>query len=83
MSNMKLEFILWRDARGVGSEWFDIEETEPCIAICKSVGWVGKETKEFIQVIPHVTDRTPTGCGDMTIPKQAIVKRVVLREPKP
>ena len=76
----RLIYVEWLDSFGCSSNWSEINNDaniEP--NICKSVGWVYFESKKCIVIIPHLSDENhahskPHGCGDMTIPKAAIVK---------
>ncbi len=78
---MKLEFVTWIDSR-MTSGWAEIEDRESTIWPIKSVGWVVKETDELIHLVPHIGTNPDQGCGDMMIPKIAITRRIVLKEPK-
>lgn len=90
----ELVLVEWADSYGVGSSWAPIPaaiELRECLA--SSVGWVVAESATELLLVPHVTDPAqvldegddprPQGCGDMTIPKSAIRRRVSLREVEP
>lgn len=52
---------------------------------CKSVGWLVSERPDCKVIVPHVSGERNgttalTGCGDLTIPSQAIVRFTVLQE---
>lgn len=87
----KLEYIHWVDSFGVGASWDEIDDMLDLDAIvtCHSVGWVAKETKDYVLIVPHWHDKqqvgenrrvNESGCGDMAIPKRSILTRVVLRK---
>lgn len=78
-----LVLIEWVDACGCSTDWREIaklKEDKPMI--CKSVGWLTDQdvdNREFVTIVPHVTpgdhERAEEhGCGDMTIPRRAILK---------
>ena len=78
----KLFVIEWGDSAGdTENKWRWIEDM-PKIKehICISVGWITRETKRIIRVIPHIssyTNKHHQGCGQgiMEIPKSAIIKK--------
>jgi hypothetical protein len=79
---MKLVYIEWVDCHS-GREWKSIEDLKEeceCLHI-KSVGWLVKETKENILIVPTVYNEEicPNirmfGRGDFVIPKCSIKKR--------
>ena len=58
---------------------------KPRDVVCVSVGWIEKETKDHILIIPHISDITNKkseghACGAMTIPKVAILERIKLNQ---
>ena len=82
---MKLVLVEWLDAHASkGWNNFDILEqaTEPLK--CKSVGWLFKETKDCVIILPHVADQNSEiesqGCGDVTIPVKSITKITTLKK---
>ncbi len=77
MDNKKLIYIEWQDARGASPEWREIDiAREDGMCICKSIGWVIRENDKFIQLAPHFGQDPEQVCGDMTIPKSAIIKKL-------
>ena len=82
---MKLVYIKWIDAFGVGAEWQPIEEMLGDAPMeCESVGWIAKETKNYILIVPHIHGAVTVGAnrrseesgwGDMAIPQKAILER--------
>ena len=80
-----LVLIRWRDAYGCTPNWYSMKEAiEPPPHECLSVGWRVKETDEVVVVVPHLSGEQQEigaeeqGCGDMTIPKSAIVSTDIL-----
>ena len=82
----KLVYVEWEDSFGCSAFWCNLLEAaaprdiEPQLA--KSVGWIVRESTSGITVVPHLADETKQakaqGCGDMTIPRSAIRKMVLL-----
>ncbi len=85
IDNKKLYIIKWIDSYNGPSIWESISEMEnPKSMICISVGWIEKETKDNIVIIPHISDinnKEDKGhsCGAMIIPTIAILKRINLK----
>ncbi len=75
----RLVVVTWVDSMGCASTWSDIEEemTTPALPTCRSVGWVAHDSETCIVVVPHVATHEDHeldhGCGDMTIPRAAVV----------
>ena len=79
--NWKCDYVEWRDAYGVSAQWQEIQDVKPTVLICCSIGWVVAETEDCLTIVPHMSQTNhdhaeQQGCGDMTIPKSAIVRRV-------
>jgi len=76
---MKLVYVEWSDSYGCGSLWQTLEDVDPGVIVCKSVGWLIADNKTHITLVPHIHIGTEIseaqGCGDMTIPKTSILKR--------
>ncbi|MBC8321128.1 MAG: hypothetical protein H8E34_10430 [Bacteroidetes bacterium] len=85
INNNNLYLIKWIDSYNFPSTWESIEEMEdPIPLVCVSVGWIEKETDEYIVLIPHISDidnkdNKGMGCGSMGIPKIAILERINLK----
>jgi hypothetical protein len=83
--NNKLVLVEWQDSYNITTNWELISQMPKLISmICVSVGWITQETKDYILIVPHISDiknknSLGTGCGVMSIPKSAIVKRKVLK----
>lgn len=85
---MKLLLVEWIDSHA-GRGWRSLDEVERCCEIlhCRSVGFVVKETKDCIMLAGSISgernrDIGLCACGDITIPKRAIVRRTTLKAPK-
>jgi hypothetical protein len=84
MCEYPLVLIKWVDSYGCGSAWGCTEDLEPRPHYCYSVGWIVKETKDVVVVVPHFSPKNDrieaveSGCGDMTIPRVAIVEQTKL-----
>ena len=81
----KLVLIEWVDAHA-GRGWIDIGRIKKADTplYCRSVGWLVAESKDCKVIVPHISagENRGTllqGCGDLTIPKKAIVSTTVLR----
>lgn len=69
----------WLDSYGCSPSWETIEKgVKPLGMACKSVGWLVRQSEKFIVVVPHLSQKNEIadqqGCGDMTIPRSAIVR---------
>ncbi len=80
-------FLMWEDSYGVGSTWEEFADKSTIVPhMCFSVGWIVKETKDAIVIVPHISPpneqigAVECGCGDMVIPKSAIRDRRDLRQ---
>ncbi len=73
---MKLVYLEWIDSRGVSESWYYLKDLESKCCILKSVGWVIKEDRQLIHIVPHVGDDPKQGCGDMVIPKRCVLKKI-------
>lgn len=83
---MKLVLIEWLDSHS-GRGWQDIEVLERAAVplYCRSVGWLLFDGKDCKVIIPHIAGEKNgntmlQGCGDLTIPTNAIAKMIVLRK---
>lgn len=76
----RLVLVDWFDSFGVGpdwSEWDEAREVQPLV--CQSVGWVLRDNNDVLVIASHRSDKdhkhsSQQWCGDMTIPKVAVVK---------
>ncbi len=85
MTNKKLVMIEWVDSHS-GRGWQSLGELEEAAEplYCMSVGWLIKETEQCKVIVPHISgeengDIILQGCGDITIPKKAIVKESLIK----
>ena len=80
MSDYRLVYVRWRDSFGVGASWSETAGLTSTAHHCLSVGWLVSESEDAICVVPHMspaneeTEAVEQGCGDMTIPRSAIVE---------
>ena len=74
-----LVLIEWVDSFGCSPSWQRIDGLEAVKPMrCQSVGWLLYQDEQCLVVVPHLsTDQhesiEPQGCGDMTIPRRAIL----------
>lgn len=85
---MRLVLIDWVDSHRNPNSWTPLDEfPAPKPLVCRSVGWLAHDGNDCKVVIPHLIEggqngATPEqGCGDMTIPAQAILRMYELRAP--
>lgn len=77
------ELIEWHDAASAPAGWHFESEADFSIPTCYSVGFVLKETEEYLVVAPHVFfDEDKQFSGYMTIPQSAVKKRTKLKPVK-
>ncbi len=83
---MKLVLVEWVDSGMGRGGWKPLDEIKDVSdqLFCKSVGWVTRESKKSIQLVPHLAGDGKTvieqGYGDLVIPRKCIVKITVLRK---
>jgi hypothetical protein len=72
---MKVRLVLvdWVDSYRAPMEWEALDD-EPTLLECQSVGWLARENKDCVTIVPHWS-QFEHGCGEMTIPRVAI-KRI-------
>lgn len=79
MKTPALVLVEWLDSH-YNPGWTTEPLDNPKPVLCRSVGWLTKETGEAKVISSHMTDESePQRCGDMTIPLKAIVKIRKLR----
>lgn len=82
MNDFKMVYVRWRDSIRSDSSWefIDPDKIKDEPAFCESMGFLVKEGKSVIVIYPHVLVNSniesckDQGCGDMTIPVEAIVE---------
>ena len=83
MSKLNLVLVEWLDSHS-GKGWqplSDIARNGDSVH-CRSVGWLVSKTKTHVVIVPHLSgeaDGVPYGCGDLSIPKAAIIKMRVIQ----
>lgn len=80
-----LMMVEWLDAHA-GRGWLTADQIanadEPLY--CRSVGWLVAKTADCMVLVPHISGQKSgepfmTGCGDLTIPRKAIVRSFKLK----
>ena len=74
-----LVLIEWVDSFGCSATWQKLEIESITPLVCRSVGWLASDGADCKVLVPHLTDKAhpsiaQQGCGDMTIPSQAILR---------
>ncbi|HUU29381.1 MAG TPA: hypothetical protein VM123_16380 [archaeon] len=75
--HFKLVHILWLDSRGASPNWQYIDDDEPQLIKCHTVGYLVHEGKDAKRIAPHIIedeDGDVQVTGDMVIPNVAILK---------
>jgi hypothetical protein len=82
-----LYMIEWLDAYSASDpSWSPLSKLrKPSGILCVSVGWIMKESKRNLTIVPHICDtkgkkKDRYFCGEMTIPKGCITKKTKLRK---
>jgi hypothetical protein len=70
---MRLVLVEWLDSYGCSPNWQPLGSVKAEPMVCKSVGWLLHEDDRYKVIVPHISEGTEQGCGDMTIPTAAIV----------
>ena len=72
--------VEWEDSYGCSSSWEDLgenESREPEHMRCRSIGWLVRQSKRNVVIVPHLAENErmgiKQGCGDMTIPAASIL----------
>lgn len=73
--------VEWLDSRS-GEGWVRLDELEGTVAKCRSVGWIVAKDIDSLTLASHVSNNPEQCCGDMTIPRRAILKVIALNIPK-
>lgn len=76
--------VEWMDSYGCSANWQEIDpDLKPMGMVCKSVGWIVKRDKNYLVLVPHLSEEKEgirqQGCGDMTIPTASVVRVTPLR----
>jgi hypothetical protein len=75
LSEHELVYVKWLDASSQPDQvWSNIDEAEPKLVVCHSVGFVLKETKEYLSLMMNMTEFGQFS-GDMAIPQKCIIER--------
>lgn len=88
--DMRLVKVEWLDSYGCSTDWTPLDEIDDSRQTCTSVGYLAQEGDHTLVIVPHLsqdnpdTGHTASGCGDMAIPRQAVVRVVdLIEEEKP
>jgi hypothetical protein len=76
-----LVFVEWLDSRR-GEGWVRLAEMESSVTRCKSVGWIVARDSDSVTLASHMGENPDQCCGDITIPKKAILTLIQLPMPK-
>ena len=81
----RVVMVEWLDSYGCSTNWTELDGIQPQSMMCRSVGWLVYEDDRNLVIVPHVTSRDHAhaeqqGCGDMTIPRPAVVSVVDMQE---
>ena len=68
---MKLIKITWYDAHGYGGEWRGHKKIDPEMKVCKTVGYIAKETKNYICVV-QTDDGEGSHFNHMCVPRTMV-----------
>lgn len=83
---MRLVKVEWVDSYGCSTDWTPLEDIKDSRQLCTSVGYLAQEGEHTLVIVPHVSNDNPeighatSGCGEMAIPRQAVVRMVELAE---
>lgn len=70
----RLRLVRWRDARGDGGEWQDLDEVmAQDVAVVRSVGYVLLSTDREVLLAAHICDDANLAVGVMHIPRSAVI----------
>lgn len=73
--SFKLYIVEWNDAYTTGEHWQPIGEEEMGVT-CTSIGCLTRETKDYIQLTPHlINSENGNVCGSIMIPRSAIIRK--------
>lgn len=81
MDKRKLVLVEWLDSRR-GEGWVRLDEIDGSVTRCRSVGWIIAKDSESVTLAGHVGENPEQCCGDLTIPKRAVVRMTALTVPK-
>jgi hypothetical protein len=76
-------YVKWIDSRGAGGAWTMMKHIDQHSAsTCESMGWIIYEDDMVLEIAPHRSDIDAGDemqvCGEMVIPKVAILERRAL-----
>lgn len=78
---MKLVLVEWLDSRG-GTGWTLTDDLDASMCACWSAGWIMAESETAITVAGHIGTDPDQCCGEITIPRVAILRIAALDLPR-
>ena len=76
---MNIELIRWVDSMGCPGGWVHESDSECYVADVLSVGYVRKETDDFVFLVPHIVNSEDVQiAGQYCIPHSQIKERKVI-----
>ena len=79
ITGRRLVVVKWHDAYGCSPSWRETCELRKSLNICYSAGWLIFDGEAVVIIGPHISPDDDSAnideqiCGDMTIPKSAII----------
>jgi len=80
MTNRKLVMVWWVDADG-NTDWADSDDIPDVVQTCLSIGWVYKDNKDVLVIVPHRSLGDRQVFGSIRIPKVCISKVRRIEDP--
>lgn len=81
LDSMKSVYLEWEDSESLSS-WKYVDELPIDVHICRSLGWIIKETKDVLVIASSVSSGGDQCTGAIGIPKRAITRRISVESPK-
>lgn len=75
LNKYPIAYVEWVDSKGMNA-WTSLDEIEPSVCKCISVGFLIKEKDDVLVVVPHITltEKDNQGDGIIVIPMKAVTK---------
>jgi len=77
----ELVLVEWLDSRR-GEGWVRLDELDSTVTRCRSVGWIVARDRDSVTLAGHLGENPDQCCGDLTIPKKAMLRMTPLSIPK-
>ena len=81
MPSRELVLVEWLDSRR-GEGWVRLDELDSTVTRCRSVGWIVARDRDSVTLAGHLGENPDQCCGDLTIPKKAMLRMTPLSIPK-